>query len=92
MAKHPKHRLIATVASLQTRGYDLDFCPVGNQLYCPQVGGFLKPSDCRIVETHRFNSKVPQRSTIVYGIEAPDSCLKGILLTRSSGSPAFVGS
>ena len=79
--------IINTIVDLQSRGFYNDFCFVHDRLFCAQQKQFLSEDEFTILEMYRFPCyDKKMQETVVYGIEAAQYFMKGILLNSFSGA------
>jgi hypothetical protein len=86
--------LVEAIIDLEARGYVVDFTIMGNSLLCAQDKIFLARKEFNILEVYDFFDQEKGENVSVYGIEAADYGLKGILLEKPgihyATSPPFL--
>ena len=69
------------INDLQVRGFSKDFFLLDDHLFCRQQNKVLRNREFDILETYYFpRGEMRLIDMMLYGIECPDHCMKGILL------------
>lgn len=82
MMKKDYSTMVEALQDLKSQGYSREFEISGDQLKCTSSGVELKPTDCKVDGTYRFEGESnPSDMSIVYAISAPKKDLKGTLVS-----------
>jgi hypothetical protein len=73
--------LTEALQDMKSRGFTTDFNLAFDNIQCQATGICLRPEEFEITEHYRFEADTnPSDSSVVYGIQAKDGSMKGVLV------------